>query len=88
MDAARERSAGGIPVQAHPVGWVHLVVHTMHELPQAQLPMQTMQQPVEPSWQPAKPVASVAGVSNPASTMARPNRRIIAAFYTRLSNDP
>jgi hypothetical protein len=75
--AAADGCASGIPEQAHPFGWVHLVEHATQELPQPQLPLHTMQQPVEPSWQPAKPVASVAGVSHPTTAMQRPIRRVM-----------
>jgi hypothetical protein len=37
-------------VQAHPLPCMHLVAQLMQLSPQAQLPLQIMQQPVESSW--------------------------------------
>jgi hypothetical protein len=45
-------AAGMVELQAQPLPIKHLVVQMMQPLPQAQLPLHTMQQPVESSWQP------------------------------------
>jgi hypothetical protein len=54
--------------QAHPLPSVHFTEQSMHELPQAHEPLQTMQQPVEPSLQP--PIAMTT-VTRSASTAPR-----------------
>jgi hypothetical protein len=54
-------------VQAQPCGCVHLVEQAMQEFPHAQVPLHTMQQPVELSWHDATPIAA---------TSATPQMRI------------
>jgi hypothetical protein len=50
-------------VQAQPGGFVHIIEQTWQVFPHAQDPLQIMQQPVDPSWQPAIRAAPMSSTS-------------------------
>jgi hypothetical protein len=65
-------------VHAHPGGFVHIIEHTWQLSPHAQEPLQIMQQPVEPSWQPVTSAANAAPMNN--SSVARAQSRACATM--------